>query len=161
MQRLRDFAGRIRPEGFLLALVFYVAFSFLSFSLGLFAFAFLAVFAPLAVLLKRRKALVAVLFLSSSLAVVLFGAQSRGEAVEGSFSGIVIDARDSYFLLETMNGRYLVYEENSTRERLDFLRVEGRAEELMIAHYESRFSFEEYLNKKGVYKEIRPEKIEE
>lgn len=89
-----------------------------------------------------------------SLGAALNVLQSRGQEGSGTYSGLVVDARDSYFLLETFDGRYLVYEENSTRERFDIVTVSGVSSELRVAHYESRFSFEEYLNKKGVYHEI-------
>lgn len=155
MQRLRDFARLVSPGGFLLALASFVLASKLAFLLG--PFAFLPVVLPLFAAFPRngrRRALAILMAAAFSLGAALNVLQSRGEEGQGTYAGLVIDARDSYFVLETLNGRYLVYEESSTRERFDVVKVEGLSSVLEMAHYESRFSFEEYLNKKGVYHEI-------
>ena len=160
MQRLRDFARLVSPGGFLLALASFVLASKLAFLLG--PFAFLPVVLPLFAAFPRngRRRVLAILMTAAfSLGVALNVLQSRGEEGQGTYAGLVIDARDSYFVLETFNGRYLVYEESSTRERFDIVKVEGLSSDLEMAHYESRFSFEEYLNKKGVYHEIEGAEI--
>ena len=155
MQRLRDLARLVAPAGFALALLSFVFASRLAFALGAFAFLALPFLLFFAVPKRGRVRLVAVLCaFSFALGAALNLLQSRGKEGEGSYSGIVIDARDSYFLLETFNGRYLVYEEGCLRERFDLVRVEGVSSDLEMAHYEGRFSFEEYLNKKGIYREI-------
>ncbi len=72
----------------------------------------------------------------------------------------VIDSRDTYFLVSGFRGRYLVYRDGLDVERFDLLILEGEARGLTMAHYESRFSFEEYLNKKGIFREMEVTSLE-
>jgi len=80
---------------------------------------------------------------------------------EGTYVGVVIEAKANYFLFFNNGVRYYVYEKENVREEGDFLEVRGKAEELNLASYESRFSFEEYLNKKGVFYSLDVQEIKE
>ena len=71
-----------------------------------------------------------------------------------SFEGMVIDARDNYYLFQSKFERYYVYSEDNDFEIGDRLTLKGEVKAFKSTTYESRFDFKSYLEKKGVTKEI-------
>ena len=61
------------------------------------------------------------------------------------YGGIVIDARDNYYLFQTKFERYYVYSEGNEFNIGDRLSIVGNCKPLQMATYESRFNFKEYL----------------
>ncbi|MCR5693290.1 MAG: hypothetical protein K6G74_04950, partial [Bacilli bacterium] len=78
----------------------------------------------------------------------------------GIYEGIVIENRENYFLFESGFHRYYVYEKDCEREEGDILLIRGKATPLKITSYEGYFSFESYLNKKGVDSELKAHETE-
>ncbi|MBO7120989.1 MAG: hypothetical protein J6V79_01170, partial [Bacilli bacterium] len=72
----------------------------------------------------------------------------------GVYEGIVVENRENYFLFDSGFHRYYVYEKDCEREEGDILLITGKASPLKITSYEGYFSFESYLNKKGVDSEL-------
>ena len=71
-----------------------------------------------------------------------------------TYGGIVIDARDNYYLFQSKFERYYVYSEENDYNIGDRLTINGISEPLKVTTYESRFDFMEYLHNKGVDKQI-------
>ena len=76
-----------------------------------------------------------------------------------SHFGVVIVSKNSYFILQTISGRYYVYNELNTYEVFDVLTVDGKVEKAAFTYYESQFNFNEYLKTYGVKKMINNSSI--
>jgi competence protein ComEC len=72
---------------------------------------------------------------------------------------VVIVSKNSYFILQTISGRYYVYNELNTYEVFDILTVDGKVEKAAFTYYESQFNFNEYLKTYGVKKMINNSSI--
>ena len=70
------------------------------------------------------------------------------------YGGIVIDARDNYYIFQSRFERYYVYSEGNDFNIGDRLTINGISEPLKITTYESQFDFKEYLHNRGVSKQI-------
>lgn len=77
-----------------------------------------------------------------------------------SYGGVVIDARDNYYLFQSGLERYYVYSEGNDYDVGDWLSISGKCEPLKITNYESRFDFKQYLHNKGVDQQIVVSSIE-
>ena len=75
------------------------------------------------------------------------------------YSGIVYEVKDNYFLMTSRGEKLYCYEKATKREIGDILLVEGKASELDFVTLESEFDFKNYLNNKGVYREIEIKEI--
>ena len=76
------------------------------------------------------------------------------------YSGFVVDARDNYIIYQANFEKYYVYQEENDYEVGDYLVIDGYSISLDMTSYESRFDFKEYLNNKGVTKEIKPSSVD-
>ena len=70
------------------------------------------------------------------------------------YKGIVIDARDNYYLFQSKFERYYVSAKDNDFDIGDQLVLKGEVTEFRSTSYESQFDFSEYLRNKGVTKEI-------
>lgn len=68
----------------------------------------------------------------------------------GEYLGLVIDTKDNYFVLYTIQGRYYVYSYDHAFEIGDILKIYGKAVENVGTAYEGKFYFPEYLAKRGI-----------
>ena len=71
-----------------------------------------------------------------------------------TYSGIVIDSRDNYYIFQSKFERYYVYAEDNDFEIGDKIVLEGKVNEFKCATFESQFDFKNYLKNKGVTKEL-------
>ena len=76
------------------------------------------------------------------------------------YTGVVVEAKDNYIIFESSFEKLYVYEKGNKYEIGDILSIEGKKEELDFSVIESQFNFKNYLNKKGIYKELIPNSIE-
>lgn len=76
------------------------------------------------------------------------------------YEGMVYEVKDNYFLFNSSGEKLYVYEKNTNHEVGDILKISGEKNELDFTMLESSFDFEEYLNLRGVYKELKYSKIE-
>ena len=70
------------------------------------------------------------------------------------YGGIVIDARDNYYLFQSKFERYYVYSKDNDFEIGDRLVLKGEVKDYKTTSYESQFDFKSYLLNKGITKEI-------
>ena len=71
-----------------------------------------------------------------------------------SFTGIVIDVRDNYYVFQSKFERYYVYSAENDFEIGDKLTLNGNVHDVKFETFESQFNFKEYLSNKGVEKEL-------
>ncbi len=75
-------------------------------------------------------------------------------------SGLVVEARSNYIILQSGPLRYYVSSKENDFELGDYLYVEGSIKDIQFSTYESRFDFKDYLSNKGVDKEIEASNID-
>jgi competence protein ComEC len=78
-----------------------------------------------------------------------------------SYRGLVIEAKDNYFVFQYKLQRFYVYQRNHGYQTGDYLLIYGDVKPLSFSKIESRFDFEKYLNNKGIYYQIEIKTIEE
>ena len=74
---------------------------------------------------------------------------------KSSYQGIVYTSKENYFLFNSGGERLYVYQKAHPYDIGDFLTIEGNKEDLSFTTIESFFDFENYLNKKGVFKALK------
>ena len=79
---------------------------------------------------------------------------------KSSYDGLVYTVKENYFLINSGGERLYVYKKNHAYDIGDYLSISGEKKEISTDVLESGFDFKEYLNKKGVYKELTPSRIE-
>lgn len=76
------------------------------------------------------------------------------------YSGMVVEAKENYFIFQSHYEKYYVYEKENTREVGDFLVIKDEPSDLRIVTYESQFDFKSYLSSKGVHRELKSTSLE-
>lgn len=109
----------------------------------------------LSFLIKRKKktAVLGILIMSFAFGISFINFSFTG----ATRSGIVIDAKDNYYLFSSKFEKLYVYDKENQYEIGDFLTLEGEKKDLSFTTLESSFDFKDYLNKKGVYSEFKVE----
>ena len=138
---------------------FFLAFFFTLLSASLFpSFSFLF---PLLLLIgglflswRKGKRIFLYFLAGSLLGIILFLIPHPSLYGEREVVGVVIRTKDNYFLLQSGLSRIYVYEKGSTREVGDILSLKGTFSSLSFTEYESRFSFQTYLENKRVGSEF-------
>ncbi len=77
-----------------------------------------------------------------------------------SYSGLIIDSHDNYFIMVSRGEKLYTHMKNNEYDIGDYVSIKGEKEELNFVTLESQFDFKNYLNDKGVYYELKVEKIE-
>lgn len=77
-----------------------------------------------------------------------------------SYSGLIIDSHDNYFIMFSRGEKLYAHMKNNEYDIGDYVSIKGEKEELDFVTLESQFDFKNYLNDKGVYYELKVEKIE-
>ena len=72
---------------------------------------------------------------------------------------MVYQAKENYFLFNSGGERLYVSKKGHSYDIGDILSIEGEKKEFSFVTIESSFDFGEYLNRKGVYKELKPKLI--
>ena len=70
-------------------------------------------------------------------------------------SGIVYETKENYCLLYAKGGRYYIHIKDCPYDVGDVISFNGEKKELDFVTIESQFDFQEYLNNKGVFYEIK------
>ena len=94
-----------------------------------------------------------------AISFILFGigigvSYIRFDHKQTTYSGMIIDAKDNYFIMLSKGERLYVYEKENKYEIGDYLSITGEKKELDFTLLESQFDFKDYLNKKGVYYQL-------
>lgn len=71
------------------------------------------------------------------------------------YSGFVVEVKDNYYLFQSKTEKFYVYEKENSHEIGDYLVIEDIPIDLKITTYESQFDFKEYLNNKGVKRQLK------
>lgn len=112
----------------------------------------LTIFFLVLVFLRYKKKILLVCFLSFVGSAILSFIYIPNNAFEKE--GIVVEAKENYYLFQSKFEKYYVYEFDNDKEIGDFLKIKGNKRELNFSKVQSQFDFETYLNKKGVYYEL-------
>lgn len=78
-----------------------------------------------------------------------------------TYSGLVVEAKENYFLFQSKLEKFYVYEKMNSREIGDYLLIVSEPKEISMVTYESQFSFKDYLLDKGIKRELSSNKISE
>ena len=78
---------------------------------------------------------------------------------QNSFQGIVYQAKENYFLLNSGGERLYVYVKGHDYDIGDILTIEGNKEDFSFTKLESSFDFEKYLNNRGVFHSLNVKNI--
>ena len=70
------------------------------------------------------------------------------------YGGIVIEAKENYYLFQSKFEKYYVYAKKNDFEVGDRLVLKGEVKDVRFTSYESRFDFNNYLKNKGATKQI-------
>ncbi len=73
------------------------------------------------------------------------------------YEGVVVEAKENYYLFSSLNGSFYVSEKNNQKEEGDILTLKGNIEPISFITLESQFDFQDYLKKKGYCYEIKVE----
>lgn len=76
------------------------------------------------------------------------------------YSSVVMEVRDNYYIVSSSFEKLYIYEKDHPYEIGDILNIAGKKKELEFSNTESAFDFKDYLNKKGVYYQLYPERID-
>ncbi len=76
-----------------------------------------------------------------------------------SYQGLVYSTSENYFLFNSGGERLYVYAKNHEYDIGDILTIEGKKEEFDFTTLESSFDFKDYLNKRGVYRSLKINKV--
>ncbi len=77
-----------------------------------------------------------------------------------SYQGMVVEVKDNYYVFSSSLEKMYIYEPNHSHEIGDVLLISGEKKELDFATLESEFDFKDYLNRKGIYYELKYKSIE-
>lgn len=104
--------------------------------------------------LKKKKSLKWAICLSS---IFIFGFSIsfiKPSFNKKTYSGFVIDSKTNYFIFSSSLEKLYVYNRDNQLETGDYIEINGFKKELSFSNIESSFDFGEYLNNKGVYKQL-------
>lgn len=79
---------------------------------------------------------------------------------DNTYFGVVVEAKENYFLFQSHYEKYYVYEKENSREVGDFLVIKDEPSDLKVVTYESQFDFKSYLSSKGVHRELQATSLE-
>ena len=77
-----------------------------------------------------------------------------------NYGGIVIDARDNYYIFQSKFERYYVYSPESDFEIGDRLTLSGFVQDIKFDTFESQFNFKNYLHNKGIDQQLTVTSLE-
>ena len=97
---------------------------------------------------KRRIIYGLILTISFFLLGYLF---PKGSKNINDITGIVVSKKESYYLILSLKGKYLVYDNNNEINILNILQLNGKVTDLSFSHFEQGFDFKSYLKSQGVY----------
>ena len=141
-------------------------FAFLFLAIGLLAgymslFLLFLILLPTAFLLSRRqwKTLCwGFVLLLAGLLLSFFLPRGQSGPINGLF--FVVERKDSYCILLSWQGRYLLYDSEYDLTLFSIVRIIGEGRPFGFPHFEQQFDFEAYLNPKGVYLLLDPDSKE-
>ena len=110
-------------------------------------------------LYKKKDAKVLLYLLFTIIGIISFLLFPKGKNEVNEIIGICVYKKDTYYLLYSFKGKYIIFDNSNDVCLFSILRISGRSKELAFSHYESGFDFTKYLSSHGVYKEFVTSKI--
>ena len=106
--------------------------------------------------------------LGKKIAIIALGASLLGVGLsfirpsfnKEAYLSVVVESKDNYYIVNSSFEKLYIYQREHHYEIGDILYLTGEKEELDFSTVESSFDFKHYLNKKGVYSQLYPSKIE-
>ena len=106
--------------------------------------------------------------LGKKMAIIALGASLLGVGLsfirpsfnKEAYLSVVVESKDNYYIVNSSFEKLYIYQREHHYEIGDILCLTGEKEELDFSTVESSFDFKDYLNKKGVYSQLYPSKIE-
>lgn len=84
----------------------------------------------------------------------------RFDISKETYSGVVIESKDNYYIFSSTFEKLYVYNKNNEYEVGDILSIKGDKRILSFTTLESDFDFKDYLNKKGIEYELKVEAVD-
>ena len=100
-------------------------------------------------IIKRFSKKISILFIAC-LAIGFVTSFISFDHTKESFTGVVIESKENYYLFSSRLEKLYVYEKDNTKEVGDVLTLAGSKEPLNFSTIESGFNFNSYLNSKGI-----------
>lgn len=121
-------------------------------------FLLLLAFLPGAYLFHRRekkKVVVGLSLLALGFLLAFFLPKGTSGKIADLF--LVVERKESYCLLFSFQGRYLLYDKEGEFTLFSLVRIQGVGEDFDFSHFEQQFDFGQYLQTKGVYHILQAE----
>lgn len=135
-----------------------VFFVFLFFLIGLssFLYSYFLLFLTVPLILylffiRKYKSKAFLFLLATVFSLLLMFLYPKGSIEIKELSGIIVKRRDNYALVLSNSGTYYVLDKGKLGNLFSIVTLKGYASKLSFSHYESGFSFKEYLNTQGVF----------
>lgn len=77
-----------------------------------------------------------------------------------AYLSVVVESKKNYFIASSSFEKFYVYQKDNNFEIGDIITLQGTKNPLDFTTIESDFDFKDYLNRKGIYSEFKPAKIE-
>lgn len=141
-----------------------IFFAFLFFLIGLLAYLFSPFLLLLSLLLflylyfyRLESFSIYLLFLSLFGFLLLF-ILPKGDESKTILDGICIARKNSYYVLLTFSGKYLIPDTGGETTLFSLVHLEGKCNPVSFTHYESIFNFKDYLKTQGVFYQFEVKK---
>lgn len=105
--------------------------------------------------LGKKSLIISLLFCLLGVGISFIYIDNKGN----DFSGLVIEAKENYFLILSKGEKLYVSLKEHGYEVGDYLSLQGEKNPLNFTRIESQFDFETYLNKKGIKYEVEIKSI--
>ena len=134
----------------------FLAFSFFVIGLlsVLFSYFFLFLLLPLFFFFyyhKTPKKTVVIYLFFTLLGIALVLLYPKGNENASELAGMVVTRKENYYLLLTLQGKYYVYDKGESVPLFSLVKLTGYISHKGYSHYESSFSFPDYLKTQGVF----------
>lgn len=135
--------------------------SFIAFFLGLrllhslmIVFAIFSIIFLVFVLLRYKRKAFIIAFISICAGIGVSCLSYIKNSSLDTFEGIVTESHENYYIFTSKMEKFYVYEEGNSAEKFDIYIIYGNANALNIPCAESQFNFANYLNDKGVTRQL-------
>jgi len=109
---------------------------------------------------RKSKKLLLIFFSVTVIGIGLSNLRLTYNANDNTYSGMVVEAKENYFIFQSRYEKFYVYEKENIREVGDFLVIKDEPSDLRMTTYESQFDFKSYLSSKGVHRELQSTSLE-
>lgn len=125
-----------------------------------YSYFFLFLFLPilLFLIIRKKSKSYYILAISGLLLGIILLLLPVGSTGSKGLTGLCVYRKDSYLFLWTIEGKYLVYDDNQI-PLFSIAKITGESQKALFSHYESGFRFQDYLATQGVFYKIDADSI--